>query len=277
MGAQKPPKVILFDIGGVVVVSPFRAILRYETTHSIPRGWINTAISLSAPNGQWQRLERGEIPLDDAYFTNWAKDLAQPRPGAWQAYWAKANPGKTATDAPPPPVIDTKTMFWEMMREARSPDPNIYPMLCRLRELTRERERKGEGKLVIAALSNAVIWPPGIRDHNDATVEQGADAQAMPNYFDLFLHSALIGLRKPDAEVYAYAVRALDEYARGKGVQGGVEAGDILFLDDIGANLKGAREAGIRTVRVKLNHTDEAVREVEDILGVSLTGDRAKL
>ncbi|KAK5279440.1 hypothetical protein LTR16_007673, partial [Cryomyces antarcticus] len=65
---SKPPKALLFDIGGVCVVSPFQAILDYETAHGIPPGWVNFSISRSAPNGAWQRLERGEIPLDAAYF-----------------------------------------------------------------------------------------------------------------------------------------------------------------------------------------------------------------
>ena len=44
--------------------------------------------------------------------------------------------------------------------------------------------------------------------------------------------------RKPDPEIYKHALRLLN-----------VEAGEVVFLDDIGPNLKAARGLGIRTIR----------------------------
>ncbi|KKY17030.1 putative epoxide hydrolase [Diplodia seriata] len=75
---QSRPKALLFDIGGVCVVSPFQAILDYERAHGIPVGWVNAAIAAAAPAGAWQRVERGEVPLDDAFFAAFAEDLAAP-------------------------------------------------------------------------------------------------------------------------------------------------------------------------------------------------------
>jgi hypothetical protein len=49
-------------------VSPFKAILEYELTHSIPPGYINHTISSTAPNGAWQRIERGELVLGDEWY-----------------------------------------------------------------------------------------------------------------------------------------------------------------------------------------------------------------
>ncbi|KAI9665332.1 MAG: hypothetical protein M1831_001769 [Alyxoria varia] len=46
---------------------------------------------------------------------------------------------------------------------------------------------------------------------------------------------------------------------------------DILFLDDIGANLKGAREIGMRTLKVADTRT--AVRELERVTGLRLLDD----
>ena len=49
-----PYRAVIFDIGGVVVGSPLEAIAAYERAHGIPGGFIN-------------RLERGELKLEDFY------------------------------------------------------------------------------------------------------------------------------------------------------------------------------------------------------------------
>ena len=41
-----------------------------------------------------------------------------------------------------------------------------------------------------------------------------------------------------------------------------------VFLDDLGRNLRSAREVGMMTVRVR--ETEEALRELETLLGVRL-------
>ena len=48
---------------------------------------------------------------------------------------------------------------------------------------------------------------------------------------------------------------------------------DVVFLDDIGSNLKAAREVGIRCVRVYIGREEEAVRELEGIMGMGLRGE----
>jgi methionine salvage enolase-phosphatase E1 len=74
-------------------------------------------------------------------------------------------------------------------------------------------------------------------------------------------------------------VRELDAEARRQGL-GGVNVGDVLFLDDIGANLKGAKSVGMRTLKVDLGKTEAVVRELEELTGVKLlegVQDRARL
>jgi putative hydrolase of the HAD superfamily len=57
--------------------------------------------------------------------------------------------------------------------------------------------------------------------------------------FDAFIESSKVGLRKPDPRIYRLACDSL-----------GVEPGEAVFLDDIGRNLKAARELGMRTIKV---------------------------
>ena len=48
-----------------------------------------------------------------------------------------------------------------------------------------------------------------------------------------------MGMRKPERRIYEYTLRALN-----------VEPHDVVFLDDLGVNLKAAKELGIRTIKV---------------------------
>ncbi|OCK74624.1 HAD-like protein [Lepidopterella palustris CBS 459.81] len=273
---SNPPKALLFDIGGVCVISPFQAILDYELANAIPVGWINFSISRASPGGAWQRLERGECILNDGFFAQFKADLEVP--SLWAEFWAKQPSSKTGPSAPPPvPQIDAKLLFWNMMRISRAPDPYMYPALHALRE---------SGRFLLAALSNTVAFPDGIQDDRGTTFAAGlafhpesphvGDSRDISDRFDIFISSAHIGLRKPDARIYELAVRELDRESRRRGGDG-VTAADVLFLDDIGANLKGARAVGMRTLKVELGRTEEAVRELERATGLKLLGEKARL
>jgi FMN phosphatase YigB (HAD superfamily) len=56
-----------------------------------------------------------------------------------------------------------------------------------------------------------------------------------------------------------------------------VKPDEIVFLDDIGENLKAARAAGFRTIRVPLGRAYEAVEELEGVTGLALAGDHPKI
>lgn len=73
-------------------------------------------------------------------------------------------------------------------------------------------------------------------------------------------------MRKPARDIYIHTIQQLDEYDKKNG-GAGVRGEDIVFLDDIGENLKMGREVGMRTVRVVLGKTWRAVKELERILG----------
>ncbi|POS80557.1 haloacid dehalogenase-like hydrolase [Diaporthe helianthi] len=270
MGSQ--PKVILFDIGGVVVVSPFQSILDYELSLGIPPGWVNYSISKMSPNGFWHRLERGEIPLDTAFIDGFSKDLH--RTELWEAFYKdqRAREPRLPDSTPPVPDLDAEFLFNDMMSSAVAPDPWVYPALKNL---------KASGKYILAALSNTIIFPPGHKLHRPDLA-----SDPIRSMFDVFISSAHVGLRKPDPKIYELAVREVDKFARenrdssrGKelGWSDGVKAADVLFLDDIGQNLKAASKAGFRTIKVNLGRAFEAVEELESITGLALAGDHPKV
>jgi putative hydrolase of the HAD superfamily len=66
--------------------------------------------------------------------------------------------------------------------------------------------------------------------------EQKAPENAL---FDHVIESAKIGLRKPDPRIYRMMVDAL-----------GVDPRGCVYLDDLGVNLKPARDMGMTTIKV---------------------------
>ena len=258
MGGSRPPKVLLFDIGGVCVVSPFQAILDYEHANGIPPGYINYSISRKAPGGWWQRLERGEVPMDDIYFRGFKSDLEDQE--MWEEYYRRVQSidkeqTLAAKEISPLPTFDAEKLFITMMTISRKPDRFMWSALKRL---------KASGKFRLAALSNNVTFPPG---HFLNEVDPTEDVRGI---FEVFIGSATVGMRKPDREIYDYTMQRLR-----KEWGDDLQPGDVLFLDDIGQNLRMARMVGWRTIKVMLGKTDDAVQELEKATGLELLEDKS--
>ncbi|OJD26198.1 hypothetical protein ACJ73_02429 [Blastomyces percursus] len=266
MAGNKRPKGLLFDVGGVCVVSPFQAILDYEIANNIPIGWINYSIQHTSPDGAWHKVERGEVTLDEIFFQEFNSDFQHQH--LWKAFHAlqqsknkqSSSSSSQSSPLPPLPKVDAEYLFWEMMRVARSPDPYMFPAL---------RKLQASGQFILGALSNTTILPA------DNPVGPPVDVK---QFFDFFVSSAHVGLRKPDPKIYALALKEMNDAAKRKGLPP-VEPDDIVFLDDIGINLKFAKKAGFRTIKVDLGKSRVAVRELEKMVGLELLeGDgRAKL
>ena len=75
--------------------------------------------------------------------------------------------------------------------------------------------------------------------------------------FDHVIESAKIGLRKPDPRIYTMMTDKL-----------GVDPKRCVYLDDLGVNLKPAREMGMTTIKV-LN-APQAIAELEAATGLAL-------
>lgn len=57
-------RAVIFDLGGVVLASPFRTFARFETAHGLATGTVTRVILGGGLDGAWARLERGELELD---------------------------------------------------------------------------------------------------------------------------------------------------------------------------------------------------------------------
>jgi putative hydrolase of the HAD superfamily len=81
-----------------------------------------------------------------------------------------------------------------------------------------------------------------------------ADVMAL---FDHVIESAKIGMRKPDPRIYRMMVDALS-----------VDPARCVYLDDLGINLKPARDMGMTTIKVM--NAEQALAELEAATGLSL-------
>ncbi|MDH3249991.1 MAG: HAD-IA family hydrolase [Acidimicrobiia bacterium] len=89
------------------------------------------------------------------------------------------------------------------------------------------------------------------------TQEEKAAVAAALERFDFIVESSVVGVRKPEPDFYR---RALD--------LAGVEPTEVVFLDDLGVNLKPARAMGMSTIKVV--DPIDALTELGDLLGLEL-------
>ena len=75
--------------------------------------------------------------------------------------------------------------------------------------------------------------------------------------FDHVIESAKIGLRKPDPRIYQMMIETLK-----------VDPRHCIYLDDLGVNLKPARDMGMTTIKVV--NAAQAITELEAATGLSL-------
>lgn len=75
--------------------------------------------------------------------------------------------------------------------------------------------------------------------------------------FDVVIESSKVGFRKPDPRIYALACEQMS-----------INPQEAVFLDDLGINLKPARELGMTTIKVLT--AEQALTDLEAHLGFTL-------
>ena len=115
-----------------------------------------------------------------------------------------------------------------------------------------EAVRRCHQRLKTALLTNNVV--NGVGDGTSDAERVFRDVSAL---FDVVIESSKTGVRKPDPRFYEMACAEL-----------GIEPSEAVFLDDLGVNLKPAREMGMTTIRV--DDPDAAITELETVVGFPL-------
>lgn len=204
-------KAVIFDIGGVILPSPFDAWATYESEIGLPVGFIRRVVAAGGETGAWSRLERNEISLEQFVST-------------FEAECAAA--GGT---------VSAREVLSRIGTGAGAPREEMLTAIRRIKE---------EG-LKTAAITNNFVR------------EGGGRGGFRENLFDLVVESSILGIRKPDTRIYIHTCELL-----------AIQPNEAVFLDDLGVNLKPARELGMTTIKVIDPH--EALAELEKTLQFSV-------
>ncbi|CAG8533000.1 3331_t:CDS:2 [Ambispora gerdemannii] len=253
-------KAIIFDLGGVCVGSPMQGISKYEKEHGLPPNYINVAIVKRGENGAFQRFERGEL-LIPKFYEIFGNELSDPiNKEYYQQYLSSRNGGNNSSPSSskiPSITVDGKLLFRYMISETLIIDPTVFYALKCLR---------ASNKYKIAALTNNFPAPVHEVDRKEVAAwgrggEGGVPTPIEELYemFHVIVESSVVGLRKPDPKIFLLACEQLK-----------VSPKEAIFLDDIGINLKSAKNLGMKTIKVELGKSAEAIRQLEAIVGLLL-------
>lgn len=163
-------RAVIFDLGGVVLPSPFDTFAEYERTHGLPDRFIRTVVASSADHGAWARLERGEVDL--AEFA--------------EAFAAECAAAGGTVDA------------LELMAAIGAGSGPRPEMIAAIRTIRERGLRTG-------ALTNN--WAPAVPVPEAVP---GNGFAGLGDLFDTIVESAVEGLRKPDRRIYELACARLD-------------------------------------------------------------------
>jgi putative hydrolase of the HAD superfamily len=129
---------------------------------------------------------------------------------------------------------------------------DLLPLLSgELRPAMVEAVRRCRAHLVTACLTNNWVSGALADDPYRSGVHEALEV------FDHVIESSKVGVRKPDPRFYELACELA-----------GVAPEEVVFLDDLGVNLKPAKEMGMTTIKVV--DPDAALAELESIVGFPL-------
>jgi putative hydrolase of the HAD superfamily len=109
-----------------------------------------------------------------------------------------------------------------------------------------EAVRRCRERLATGLLTNAFVTPDS----------EGPAAEVI-GLFDVVVASSTVGFRKPEQRFYEIACERL-----------AIAAHEAVFLDDLGVNLRPARDMGM--VTIKVTDPAEALAELEKVVGFAL-------
>ena len=116
--------------------------------------------------------------------------------------------------------------------------------------------REIKDKLIQGCLTNNIQSTEDQELENDNAAMSGAHQEIM-GLFDFVFESSKENVRKPDPKFYQLACK-----------RGNVNPNEVIFLDDLGINLKPAKALGMRTIKVV--KAEDALTDLQDLLDFSI-------
>lgn len=194
---------------------PFRAVF-----------WDFGGVITSSPFEAFNRYEQARgLPRDFLRTTN----TINPDDNAWARF---------ERNDITPAEFDALFLAETTARGHAVPGRDVLPLLSgTVRPAMVQVLRRVKQDFRVACLTNniAVGHGPGMSTSDDAA-RAVAEVMAL---FDFVLESSKAGVRKPERRFYEIACETMQ-----------VEPREVVYLDDLGINLKPARELGMQTIKV---------------------------
>jgi putative hydrolase of the HAD superfamily len=164
---------VLWDVGGVILTSPFDAFAAYEREHGLPDGFIRRVNTTNPHTNAWARLERAELDPQGfaAEFEKEARGLGGQVSGAR--------------------VLEL------LAGEVR---PEMVTALDRCR---------AAGLRNACLTNNFVSWGADV-DDDPVLAARAVQVAMVMSLFDVIVESSVIGVRKPEPRFYEVACQLLD-------------------------------------------------------------------
>jgi len=187
--------------------------------------------------------------FEDAHGLERGSIVMAIRAGGEKGVWAQLECGKILPDefsrrfaeilqTVTQKTVNTDTLLPSIHSEMITPHPDV---------LTAIQCIKAEG------LKTALIT-------NNWWLEKGKTfCPVDKKYFDVVVESAVEGTRKPEEEIYYKLLEKLK-----------LSPGEVIFLDDLGSNLKAAKTLGFQTIKV--DDVMVALQDLEKVLSFPLKG-----
>jgi epoxide hydrolase-like predicted phosphatase len=167
--------------------------------------------------------------------------------------------------------IDGRELFGRMMRIGQKVNEDVYGAVLRIKAAKRWR--------VIALTNNYSridatflgLDPRHLERYPGVTLqteleflgwEDGVVPSHIRDLFDDFVDSSEVGMRKPEHRFYLLACE-----------RNHIRPQEAIFLDDLGLNLKTAKELGMETIHVPIGGAAYALKTLGDKLGINLIDD----
>ncbi|RUS85487.1 hypothetical protein EGW08_006763 [Elysia chlorotica] len=208
-------KAVIFDMGGVVLPSPFQPFRAFEKSMGLQSGMLSRFIISGGKDGPWGQLETGKLTLSEfsrIFGEKLSKEVGRE--------------------------IDVKPLIEGLSYEKVEAFPEMIEAIQCLRSY---------------GLKTALLT-------NNWFVDEKKTKSLLPvdtSMFDVVVQSCVLGERKPDQRMYQQCLQELH-----------VNGDQAIFLDDLGINLKAAREFGIKTIKV--SSVSQGLEELSQLLGVQL-------
>ena len=210
-------KAVLWDFGGVLTSSPFEAFTQYEQANGLPVDFIRSINATNPDTNAWAQFESNQMSAQ-----------------AFDAAFAAESEARGH-------LIRGQSVLALLSGDIR---PRMVQALKQIKQTH-----------VVGCITNNVKSGQGaVMARSESKARAIAEVMAL---FDTVIESSLVGIRKPNPEIYLMACRALS-----------IDPTQALFIDDLGINLKPAKALGMTTIKV-LNEA-QALQDLSAALGLAL-------